>query len=289
MMHLKETVYLGVWNLDLSTLTIEFNLNKALCIGYDESEIPRPTSYEFFTEKIYIEDSSKVRDAMLALIQGEMDRYDVEYRIRTKSGGFKWFRETCEVVAYNDHGKSITATGKTYDITQSKGIEDIDQRPSGMRWLDDLTQVLNRNAILDKLKEEIQIAEVDAKFLTIAILTVPNFFELNGLEGRAFGDHLLKRIADIIKSQQEAFFAENHDKIGRCAINAFLLIFSDAPNVIAEKMCEAIKEEIGNYDYGLTDEKSKRLIQIQYGIAEYLGETAEALIEKAKNNARDEY
>lgn len=284
-----DAIYLGIWKLDLSTLTIDFNVSKALCIGYKENEIPRPTSYEFFTEKIYIEDFSKVRDAMLALIQGKIDQYEIEYRIRTKAGGFKWFRETCKVTTVDSEGKPTNAQGETYDITQSKGIEDIDERPSGMRWLDDLTQVMNRKAITEKLKDEIQVAELDAKFLTIALLSIPDFLNINLLEGRAFGDHLLKRIADIIKSHQDAFFAENHDKIGRYDSNSFLLIFSDMPNVIAREMCEAIKNEVLNYDFGLSEDQNKSLIRIEYGIAEYLGETSESLIEKAKKNARDEY
>ena len=287
MMNPKESVYLGTWNFDLQMLTIDFNMMKALVLGYEESEIPRPTTYEFFTEKIYVEDYPSVRDAILSLIRGEMEQYDIEYRIRTKRGGVKWFRETCEIDAYDDNGKPKRAHGETFDITQSKDYEEAEGSQTGVRWLDDLTQVMNREAILGKLREEIKGSMQGSRFLSVGVVTLPGFFEVNAREGRPFGDHLLRRTADIIKSHRDAFFAENHDKIGRYDINTFLLIFSDMPNLMAREILSTICETLEKYDFGLSNEENKRLLGVRFGVAEYLGESAEALVEKAIQNGTD--
>ena len=287
MMNPKESVYLGTWNFDLQMLTIDFNMMKALVLGYEEVEIPRPTTYEFFTEKIYVEDYPSVRDAILSLIRGEMEQYDIEYRIRTKHGGVKWFRETCEIDAYDDNGKPKRAHGETFDITQSKDYEKAEGSQTGVRWLDDLTQVMNREAILGKLREEIKGSMQGSRFLSVGVVTLPGFFEVNAREGRPFGDDLLRRTADIIKSHRDAFFAENHDKIGRYDINTFLLIFSDMPNLMAREILSTICETLEKYDFGLSNEENKRLLGVRFGVAEYLGESAEALVEKAIQNGTD--
>lgn len=287
MMNPKESVYLGTWNFDLQMLTIDFNMMKALVLGYDEREIPRPTSYEFFTEKIYVEDYPRVRDAILSLIRGESEQYDIEYRIRTRRGGVKWFKETCEISAYDENGKPRHAKGETFDITQSKDHDDADLNQSGVRWLDDLTQVMNREAIIGKLREEIRGSQQGSRFLSVGVVTLPGFFEVNAREGRPFGDHLLRRTADIIKSHSEVFFAENHDKIGRYDINTFLLIFSDMPNLMAREILRTICDSLERYDFGLSNEDNKRLLGVSFGVAEYLGESAEALIEKAIKNVTD--
>lgn len=287
MMNPKESVYLGSWNFDLQMLTIDFNMMKALVLGYEENEIPRPTSYEFFTEKIYVEDYPRVRDAILSLIQGESEQYDIEYRIRTKQGGVKWFRETCEMSVSDESGKPKHARGETFDITQNKDHDDVEVNQSGVRWLDDLTQVMNREAIVDKLREEIRASQQGSRFLSIGVVTLSGFFEVNAREGRPFGDHFLRRTADIIKSHREAFFAENHDKIGRYDINTFLLIFSDMPNLMAYDICKTISDTLSHYDFGLTNEENKMFLGVRFGVAEYLGEYAEALIEKAMKNATD--
>jgi diguanylate cyclase (GGDEF)-like protein len=261
---------LGNWTWDIETNLINCSPLKTNALGYDEGEIPDRVTYAFFTEKIYIEDYPDVRDAILAIIQGESDSFDVMYRIRTKYGGFRWFQDKCDVTMRDVNGKPLIAAGITFDVTEGKlkaieaesetGI--IDSNPA---YTDHLTHTLNRMGMDARLMSEIDAVRINTQFLTVALFEIDEFMSINTIEGHPFGDYVLIRTADILKDR-----LRETDLLGRYRVEQFMVIFPKTPKEIATSIAEAIQSDIASYAFG-TDLK----INIHFGIVEYLGEDLE--------------
>lgn len=254
------------WDLKSQTLTFAPELAEA--IGWRMEELPSPVTMDFLSERIYVEDYPNVRDAHLALLTGELNRYELTYRIRTKDGGFKWFQELCDQVTLDPSNKPIIATGRLYDLTEWYATYFSDEGEWETSTEDALTHSLSRAAIMERLKSLVEQAEHDVRFLTIARIAIPNFLEINREEGYAAGDHLLKRVVDLIKEHlDDSMF------LGRLDAASFLLIFPGMPNTLADNICKNIENALLAYDY-----KTKGIPKFNYSIMEYLGESPSEIL-----------
>ena len=269
---------LGNWTWDIETHLINYNPLKTSALGYDAGEIPDRVTYAFFTEKIYTEDYPRVRDAILAVIQGELSSFDVTYRIRTKFGGFRWFQDKCDVTMRDDSGKPLIAAGITFDVTEGKlkAIDAEDDVASAQllsiddntEFMDPLTHTLNRAGMDARLESEMDAVRIHTQFLTVALFEIDNFMTINTSEGHPFGDYVLIRTADILKEKMR-----ETDLLGRYRIEQFMIIFPKTPKEIAMSIAASIQDDISAYAFG-TDFP----ITVHYGIIEYLGEDLETFM-----------
>ena len=278
---MKLSKNLGDWKLDIETHLINFSPLKAAALGYGVDEIPEYVTYDFFIEKIYIEEFSKVRDLFLELILGKIDAFDVEYRTRTKNRGSRWFREICQVTTRSETGKPLIATGVTWDITDEKYLEspaedalehDASDETDAInaKFLNDqLTQISNRQGIMEKLQLEVDKSLSNTMFLSVALCKINNFDRINTVDGHIFGDYLLIRISDIMKDG-----LSDDDNIGRYDSDQFMIILPSTPREIATETLAQIITKIENYAFSST-----LPIRISFVIKEYLGESMDAFIE----------
>lgn len=275
---MKLSKNLGDWKLDIETHLINFSPLKAAALGYGVDEIPEYVTYDFFIEKIYIEEFSKVRDLFLELILGKIDAFDVEYRTRTKHRGSRWFREICQVTTRSETGKPLIATGVTWDITDEKYLESpVEDDFEGLETSesidmllnDPLTQISNRQGIVEKLLLEVNRSLSNTMFLSVALCKIHDFDRINTVDGHIFGDYLLIRISDIMKGG----VGENAS-IGRYESDQFMMILPSTPREIATETVSDIVKSIENYAFSST-----LPIRISFVIKEYLGESMDAFIE----------
>ncbi len=80
--------------------------------------------YSDFMALVHPEDSDKAMNAMQRHIDGISDKYEVEYRISTKSEGYKWFYDLGSIVKRDSNGRPLNATGLAIDITERKRAEE---------------------------------------------------------------------------------------------------------------------------------------------------------------------
>lgn len=111
----------GVWDRDLVTGTVYYGENWQQTLGYegeegDSGQLP-------FEELLHPEDRERVLTRREASIRGESPRYEVEYRIRNRTGGWQWMLSRGRVVARDAQGKALRLVGTITDITRLKEIE----------------------------------------------------------------------------------------------------------------------------------------------------------------------
>jgi PAS domain S-box-containing protein len=119
----------GLWSIDLEpddpshTHPDEIYLSPRLkgLIGYEDAEFPN--SMAAWESHVHPEDLQRLRKASQKYRQGEIGRYEVEYRIRHKDGSIRWLRTTGRVERDED-GRSVRFAGIDWDITERKRAEE---------------------------------------------------------------------------------------------------------------------------------------------------------------------
>lgn len=111
---------LGHWYWDVKNNEVRFNDLKALALGYTKEELPEKIDYQFFTDKLHPDDYEGVMQNMRDHMMGLTGVYEVEYRIRTKEGEWKWFYDRGKVTRRAADGKPLFLAGIVFDITLQK-------------------------------------------------------------------------------------------------------------------------------------------------------------------------
>src|SRR5690554_4452876 len=111
---------LGHWYWDVKNNEVRFNDLKALALGYTKEELPEKIDYQFFTDKLHPDDYEGVMQNMRDHMMGLTGVYEVEYRIRTKEGRWKWFYDRGKVTRRAADGKPLFLAGIVFDITLQK-------------------------------------------------------------------------------------------------------------------------------------------------------------------------
>jgi PAS domain S-box-containing protein len=110
----------GFWDWDLATGRIERSERWASMLGYALAEIP-PTLVAG-TALVHPDDISAYDQWQTRLTIGT-DRHEIEYRMKAKSGEWRWILDRGKVVARGPDGRPLRMAGTHTDITERKRTE----------------------------------------------------------------------------------------------------------------------------------------------------------------------
>ncbi len=110
---------LAWWEMELPSGEVKFNDRKAEMLGYSPK---RFDVYSDFTDLVHPNDYEKAMQAMRDHLEGNKERYEVEYRIKKKNGDYKWFRDVGSITEQQDDYKKVT--GIVIDIDERKEAEE---------------------------------------------------------------------------------------------------------------------------------------------------------------------
>ena len=105
------------WKVDLISGGVTFGERKAEILGYPSEAFK---DYRDFLSLIHPEDAGRVMAAMKSHLEGYADKYESEYRVLTKSDGYKWFYGNGSVAKKDSNGKPLTIAGLVIDISDRK-------------------------------------------------------------------------------------------------------------------------------------------------------------------------
>lgn len=108
------------WEIDSATGNVIFDHRKTEMLGYGPEKFRH---YTDFTNLLHPDDHEKAMNAMRRHLEGKADKYDVEYRILTQSGAYKWYHDIGAVSEKNRYGKPQKVTGMVVDISDRKKAE----------------------------------------------------------------------------------------------------------------------------------------------------------------------
>ncbi len=110
----------GIWDWDVLTDTTYYSPRYKAMLGYEEDEFPNTA--EAWLKKIHPDDKQKVLDSNLPCVRGEIDQFEVEYRMRHKNGSWRWIHGRGGSLKGED-GKPYRISGTHTDITERKNVE----------------------------------------------------------------------------------------------------------------------------------------------------------------------
>ncbi|WP_146663119.1 PAS domain-containing protein [Anaerohalosphaera lusitana] len=111
----------GVWDRDLVLDQVYYGSNWASMLGYKPEEIVPHT--RFWHSLVHPDDRADVMRAMNDHLSGKCDKYSAEFRIRTKTGEYKWVLSRGKVVERDSDGKPTRIVGTHTDISERKLAE----------------------------------------------------------------------------------------------------------------------------------------------------------------------
>lgn len=109
------------WEWDVITGNVKMHEKKATMLGYTVEEFP-VNVYEI-CKLIHPEDYDKAMEAMRKHLSGETAVYDVSYRVKTKTGNYKWYHDKGGIVNRDQRGKPSRVIGIVMDVTDLKELE----------------------------------------------------------------------------------------------------------------------------------------------------------------------
>jgi formate hydrogenlyase transcriptional activator len=127
----------GLWNWDILSDTVFYSDRFREILGYSSDEFPG--IIESFRSRLHPEDADVTWAAIERHLQ-ERVPFNTEYRIRTKSGEYRWFLSRAQA-RWNTEGNAVSLSGWIQDITTRKQTEL------------DLTAALSE---IKKLKEQLE-------------------------------------------------------------------------------------------------------------------------------------
>jgi PAS domain S-box-containing protein len=112
---------LGTWNYNIQTGEAVFDERWVEMLGFSLEEIEQ--HFSAWAGLIHPEDKARVIEAWTAHREGRTPLYEAEYRLRAKSGRWKWMLARGRVVERDRDGKPLRAAGTHLDITERKLAE----------------------------------------------------------------------------------------------------------------------------------------------------------------------
>ena len=154
---------------------------------------------------------------------------------------------------------------------------------------DDLTQLPNRRAFMRRIKDEIYRTKRDETLLTIAIIDLDIFKNINDKYGHAVGDEMLRVYAKDILS-----VFRRYDMVARYGGEEFVVLLPNTDKEGAERAFTKVQNKVAE-TYITNNNEEIKVPTFSAGLAIYYpDETPDSLIKradnalyKAKNNGRN--
>lgn len=221
---------------------------------------------------IHSDDYQRVMTHFEQYINGISDKYDIEYRCMTSSGKPLWIRDTGLIVNRADDGTVLRMIGAHQDIDAFKRLEKlnsyekqslqniIDSRTHELKRLnkvlsekaaeaelnattDYLTSLSNRFNFEQKLESEIARAQRFKEPLSLIVMDLDKFKQINDRHGHPTGDKVLVGVGKVLRSNLRQI-----DVASRWGGDEFALLLPntslDQAFAVAEKLRAAVTSEL---------------------------------------------
>lgn len=239
---------LGHWYWNIQTNDVVFNPLKVSALGYSKDEIPESVPYEFFTDKLHPDDYVTAMDLMMQHLKGKTPVYEIEYRIKAKDNKWKWFYDRGKVTQRAADGTPLFASGIVFDVTNRKEKEEnLEELTSNLIEIvekDELTEIRNRRSIFKVLKAKMLKSSIEKEQLTIAMLDIDNFKQINDTKGHVFGDYVLKEVAKSL-----SLTLSSKGCVGRYGGEEFLVVLPKLNKNEAENLLNSCRKAVINNEF----------------------------------------
>jgi len=128
-------------------------------------------------------------------------------------------------------------------LKKSKELKNMHNKLQIMLKYDDLTGLANRRYFMDYFEKKLNTAQENKEKLSLLMLDIDKFKDINDTFGHQRGDHTLKEVSSILTQN-----VRKGDLAARLGGDEFLVILPNTNQDNAEKIAKRIKEDISSLD-----------------------------------------
>jgi two-component system cell cycle response regulator len=183
---------------------------------------------------------------------------------------------------------AVNAIEKAYALQTAQSDKDY------YHWLatrDPLTGCLNRRALMDKLESEIDRARRYGLAISILMIDLDRFKQINDRHGHLVGDSVLRQVGDILRREVRSV-----DSVARYGGEEFVIVLPETGVQGALTFAERIRVRVGGHDFAEAGDPV--LATVSIGVAcvsgkessdsESLIALADKALYRAKNGGRNQ-
>ncbi len=108
----------GIWYYDFTSSKVTYTPRYYTMLGYEVDEFP--ASHDRWIDLLHPDDREKALEAVEEYQRTLTGIYDEEFRLRTKSGEYRWIRSIARIVTWLEDGSPELMIGNHDDITEKK-------------------------------------------------------------------------------------------------------------------------------------------------------------------------
>ncbi len=117
-----EGTDVGTWEWNIQTGETVFDGRWAEMLGYSLEDL-KPLSIKTWEELVHPEDMSRVQETLDRHLEGRLETFESDYRMRRKDGNWVWVTDRGKVLEWDDDGRPLLMFGMHTDITERKRAE----------------------------------------------------------------------------------------------------------------------------------------------------------------------
>ena len=223
----------GYWDWDIKANTFQVSARYESMLGYAEGEWQfKPSEW---SEQVHPEDLPRVMLSLVNHKKGLAPKHEVEMRVKTRSGEWKWVLLRGKVLVRDSGGRALIMSGTHTDISERKASEVVIWQQANT---DELTGLPNRRMLRDRLDQALKRCKRDGARVAVLFIDLDLFKEVNDSLGHDKGDLLLIEAAQrICRNVRES------DTVARQGGDEFMVIL---PELEDERRVEQIAQAMVN-------------------------------------------
>ena len=234
-----------ILSIDTDGYILKFNRGAQIHFGYTQEEIVGK-AFKF----LFVNDSDELKVINSVLLSGKS--VNEEIPLRTNDGTIILVNmSVSEMKSDNNQIIGMVVTAK--DITEKKKLEMELVKKNGLlsklAITDSLTGLYNSRHFHDQIKRELsRLKRNTDRKLSLILLDIDHFKELNDTEGHQMGDHVLKSLGQVIK----VCIRSDIDSGYRYGGDEFVVILPDTDKNQAYVAADRIQKQFQAFKFGNT-------------------------------------
>lgn len=185
----------GMWNHEIATDTLHWWNDWCARLEFDSCSGPNHSAR--WDARIHPDDFCSFGGRYQALIEGRSEIYEAEYRLRTRSGSWRWITSRGRATLRDPLGRAIGIAGVTIDIDARKRVE--------LALRDSEARLRTQAVILETMREGVVLAALDGRIE----FTNPAFDRMFGRNASELAGMSILELFNIRQAQSQSAALES--------------------------------------------------------------------------------
>ena len=217
----------AVWDWDLTANTLWWNESVQRLFGYAAAEVTNKLSW--WLERVHPDDRERVHLSLQLAADTGAQGWSEDYRFRRKNGTYSDIQDRGYVMR-DASGKTVRMIGAMQDISERRQAQ---KEIEYLAYHEPVTGLPNRTSMQQTLANAMARASVDRSELSLLLLNLNYFRDINDSLGHRNGDGLLRSVAERLQT-----VADGRGHVASLGGDEFAVLLTRSP---AEHALEAVK------------------------------------------------